>query len=74
MSERILPSGKVVNLINRMADGTIREDMEGFVLPYNEKTKGIYNTLEHICDSIARREREEREKASQAERESTETK
>lgn len=68
MSKRILPSGKVVNLINRMADGTIREDMEGFVLPYNEKTKGIYNTLEHVWDSIARRERE---KALQAERESS---
>ena len=56
MSERITIYGNKVNLINRMADGVVLEDMEGFVLPYCEKTKSIYITVANILE--ARRKRE----------------
>ena len=41
MSERITIYGNKVNLTNTMADGVVLEDMEGFKLPYCEKTKGF---------------------------------
>lgn len=39
-----------------MADGVVLEDMEGFKLPYCEKTKGIYITIANIAKSVAKRQ------------------
>ena len=43
----VLSSGKVTYVTNIMADGTVRDSMEGYMLPYNEKTKRIY---QHLAD------------------------
>lgn len=61
MSERITIYGNKVNLINTMADGVVLEDMEGFKLPYCEKTKGFYTTLAHIAMAAAKRQVEQQE-------------
>lgn len=42
-----------------MADGVVLEDMEGFKLPYCEKTKGIYITIANIAKSVAKRQFEQ---------------
>lgn len=63
MSERITIYGNKVNLINTMADGVVLEDMEGFKLPYCEKTKGFYTTLAHIAMAAAKRQVEQQEMA-----------
>lgn len=58
MSKRITIYGNEVNLINRMADGVIIDDMEGHILKYCEETKGIYNTLEHLFTAVYRSRQE----------------
>lgn len=63
MSERITIYGNKVNLTNTMADGVVLEDMEGFKLPYCEKTKGFYTTLAHIAMAAAKRQVEQQEMA-----------
>ena len=59
MSERTTIYGNKVYLRNIMADGVVLEDMEGFKLPYCEKTKGIYITLANIAKAVAERQVEE---------------
>lgn len=54
-----LSSGKVVNITNTMADGTVRDSMEGYVLEYNENTKHIFETAEAICRQIHARKMKE---------------
>lgn len=56
MSERTTIYGNKVYLKNVMADGVVLEDMEGFKLPYCEKTKGIYITIANIAKSVAKRQ------------------
>lgn len=51
MSERITVYGNKVNLINHMTDKIILEDMKGYVLTYNKKTKEIFETLDLIKKS-----------------------
>lgn len=59
MSERTTIYGNKVYLKNVMADGVVLEDMEGFKLPYCEKTKGIYITIANIAKSVAKRQSEQ---------------
>ena len=44
-----LSSGKVAYVTNILKDGTVRDSMEGFEVPYNEQTKRIY---QHHADMI----------------------
>ena len=46
----VLSSGKVAYVTNILKDGTVRDSMEGFEIPYNEETKHIY---EHNDDMIS---------------------
>lgn len=71
MSERITIYGNKVNLTNTMADGVVLEDMEGFKLPYCEKTKGFYTTLAHIAMAAAKRQVEQQEMADKSNDENT---
>ena len=49
----VLPSGTVAYVINVLADGTVRDSMEGYTIPYNEKTKRIYQMkAQMIVDCI----------------------
>lgn len=52
MREVILSSGKKAYVTHIMADGTERDSMEGYPIPYNEKTAVAY----HILANIMRRE------------------
>ena len=58
----VLPSGNVAYVTNTLADGTVRDSMEGYVIPYDEAHIPIVKQLFQICDSIricqAERERE----------------
>ena len=47
-----------IRIINRLADGTIRDSMKGYVIHYNEKTKGIYLTVAAVIQNIEARERD----------------
>lgn len=64
MSERTTIYGNKVYVRNIMADGVILEDMEGFKLPYCEKTKDFYITLAHIAENVARRQVEQQAKSN----------
>lgn len=59
MSKRITIYGNEVELINRMADGVIIDDMEGHTLKYCEETKGIYTVLGHLFRSARARKAEQ---------------
>lgn len=41
----VLSSGKVAYVTNIMADGTVRDSMEGYTLPYNEKNQAHLSAL-----------------------------
>lgn len=48
-----MDSGKV-HIIHEMKDGTILEDISGYVIPYNDQTAPAYHTLYEIAERIAR--------------------
>ena len=58
----VLSSGKVAYVTNIMADGTVRDSMEGYTLPYNEKTKRIYQHLADMYFNFVAEHGEELEK------------
>lgn len=61
MSERITIYGNKVNLINRMADGVIIDDMKGRTLKYCEETESIYATIGHLfMNSFKRKQQTEK--------------
>ena len=51
-----LSSGLTARVTNRMADGTIRDSMEGVVLHETEETKQIFEVFYTILHNILRRE------------------
>ncbi|MEE0264365.1 MAG: hypothetical protein UD936_01960 [Acutalibacteraceae bacterium] len=59
MSERITIYGNKVNLINRMADGVIIDDMEGHTLKYCKETEGIYTIIGHLFRAARARRAEQ---------------
>lgn len=75
MSERITIYGNKVNLINRMADGVIIDDMEGHTLKYCKETEGIYTVLGHLFRAARAREAERlaKEQEEQQNAENTDT-
>ena len=42
-----------IKIIHKMADGTIRDSVNGYIVPYNEKTSVAYELL---AKSIKRKE------------------
>lgn len=36
-----------IKIIHKMADGSIRDSIDGYVVPYNEITAGSYHILMH---------------------------
>ena len=34
-----------IGIIHTMADGTVRDSVEGYEIPYNEKTAVVYNLI-----------------------------
>lgn len=51
----ILPSGAVAYVENILADGTVRDSMEGYVIPYDEAHIPIMKRFFAICDAIESR-------------------
>lgn len=45
MAKCILEDGTEINVTHIMADGTIRESMKGYVVPYNENTKDAFRLI-----------------------------
>lgn len=43
-----------VHIIHAMQDGTIREDLSGFVVPYHAQTAPAFHVLYEIAERIAR--------------------
>ena len=41
MGMYVCPSGKIAYITHRMADGSIRDSVEGYEIPYNENTKHL---------------------------------
>lgn len=48
MREVILSTGKKAYVTNILADGTERDSMEGYKVPYNENTAVAYHILANI--------------------------
>jgi ferredoxin-fold anticodon binding domain-containing protein len=41
---------KKIKIVHKMADGTIRDSIDGYEIPYNEKTAITYRLLEKWAD------------------------
>ena len=52
MSERITKYGSRAELVNKMADGVIVNDMKNRTLKFCNETKDIYSAIGHILKSI----------------------
>lgn len=48
-----------IRVIHRMADGSVRDSVEGYFVPYNEETKALY----HLLGKMLRKEARKRESA-----------
>ena len=46
-------------------DGTIKTDITGMFVPYNENTKNIYETLARVARNEAKRKQQERRKVAE---------
>jgi hypothetical protein len=54
--------GKTVHITNRMKDGTIRESMDGYVVPVNETTLPAYHLIAQMCMEKAEEEIRKKQK------------
>ncbi|UZT82664.1 BOW99_gp33 family protein [Caproicibacterium sp. BJN0003] len=54
--------GKTVHITNRMKDGTIRESMDGYVVPVNETTLPAYHLIAQACIEKMEEEAKKKEK------------
>lgn len=45
MSTHVLKDGTVVTVTHTMADGTVRDSVEGYEIPFNETTYPFYYVL-----------------------------
>lgn len=61
--EVILPSGRKVYVTHTMADGSVRDSVAGYDVPYNETTAIAYNILANIAMRVMK-EQKEKEKSS----------
>lgn len=53
MSKYICKDGTEVTITHTMADGSIRESVDGYKIPVNEKTKPLYHLLAKIIDKTS---------------------
>ncbi len=59
MGMYVCPSGKIAYITHRMADGSIRDSVEGYEIPYNENTKHLYEMEADRIIAAAKRMAEE---------------
>ena len=60
MAKRVVTaSGREAYITNVLSDGTVRDSMEGYTLPYNEKTKRIYQMMADMIWNAMEKQRSE---------------
>ena len=52
MSTKILKDGKEITITHTMADGTIRDSINGYEVPYNETTSTAYQLISQAQEKL----------------------